>query len=70
DRALAQAKFGTDDMLAILGSGRNWDWSNRGDFQGYSGRGGALQISSEVIAEFQDEAGISIRSLYERIMTE
>jgi hypothetical protein len=57
-------------MLAILKSGRDWDWSNKGDFQGYSGRGGALQISNRVTAEFSDEQGVSVKSLYNKIMAE
>lgn len=70
DRALSQAKFKPDDMLIILQSGKDWDWSNKGDFQGYSGRGGAVQISDKVTSELQDESGISVSSLYQRIMQE
>lgn len=68
DRALAQGKFGSEDMLKILKSGREWDWSNRGDFQGYGGRGGAMKICNLVTTEFQDESGISMRTLYRKIM--
>ena len=68
DRVLAQNKFKAEDMLKILKSGRNWDWSNKGDFQGLGGRGGALQISNRVTAEFQDESGMSVKALYGRIM--
>ena len=68
DRVLAQNKFKAEDMLRILKSGRDWDWSNKGDFQGLGGRGGALQISNKVTAEFQDESGMSVKALYGQIM--
>ena len=42
DRVLAQNKFKAEDMLRILKSGHDWDWSNKGDFQGLGGHGGAL----------------------------
>jgi DGQHR domain-containing protein len=70
DRALARSKFKLEDMLRILRSGKNWDWSNKGDFQGLGGRGGAVQISNRVTAELQDESGMSIKSLYSKIMDE
>ena len=70
DRTLSQGKFGVDDMLKILKSGTEWDWSNKGSFAGYSGRGGAVKIMEQVVAEFQDESGISIRSLFRQIMDE
>lgn len=68
DRALGQAKFGASDMLGILKSGRAWDWSNKGDFAGLSGRGGAVQISNKVSSDLHVEGGISVKSLYEKIM--
>ena len=33
DRVLSQGKFQPEDMLAVLKSGREWDWSNAGDFR-------------------------------------
>jgi DGQHR domain-containing protein len=68
DRVLAQGKFETRDMLAVLQSGQEWDWSNKGDFAGLSGRGGAVRISGMVTKEFQDESGVSIRALSQKIM--
>lgn len=68
DRALAQGKFTPDEMLDILKSGRKWDWTNGGDFTGFSGRGGALKISQMVSAEFKDASGVSARQLYKQIM--
>ena len=70
DRSLGRAKFASDDMLEILKSGKQWDWSNKGDFQGYSGRGGASKISDTVTAEFSDEKGVSVKTLYNKIMSE
>lgn len=68
DRALAQGKFGTDEMLEVLRSGRKWDWSSGGDFTGLGGRGGALKISQVIAAEFKDASGVSTRQLYKQIM--
>jgi DGQHR domain-containing protein len=68
DRALAQGKFGVDEMLEVLKSGRKWDWSNGGDFAGLGGRGGALKISQQVAGEFRDPSGVSTRQLYKQIM--
>src|SRR5262245_23343172 len=51
DRALLQDKFDVDVMLEILKSGKEWDWSNRGDFKGMSGRSGALEISKRVTSK-------------------
>lgn len=68
DRALAKGKFKPDDMLQILKTGRSWDWSNKGDFQGYSGRGGAVKISEIIVGELQDESGVSVKSLFKKIM--
>ena len=68
DRVLAQGKFDTTAIFQILKSGPDWDWSNNGSFKGYSGRGGAVQIMEIVISEFQDESGVSIKSLHQKIM--
>lgn len=70
DRVLSQTKFKADDMLKVLKSGKNWDWSNKGDFQGLGGRGGAVRISAMVTAEFQVEGGISVKDLFSKIMEE
>lgn len=70
DRALAQNRFKTDDLLKILQSGKTWDWSKNGAFQGFSGRGGALRISNMVTEEFHNESGTSIKDLYDKILNE
>ncbi len=70
DRVLGHGKFGSGDMFKILKSGRKWDWSSKGDFQGYGGRGGAVKIRDEVTREFLDETGISLRDLHKAIMEE
>jgi hypothetical protein len=55
-------------MLAILKSGKEWDWSKKGDFKGLGGRGGALEISKQVTAKLQDEERMSTKQLFESIM--
>lgn len=69
DRALLQGKFDTASMLAILKSGRDWDWSKSGDFKGYSGRGGALEIAKQVTNKLHDEERISTKDLFSKIMS-
>jgi len=68
DRALSKGRFASEDMLRILRSGKKWDWSTKGDFQGLSGRGGAVKISEKVTSEFPDEKGVSVKALYKQIM--
>lgn len=68
DRVLAEGKYRVEDMHRILKSGREWDWSSSGDFQGLGGRGGALKISDRVTSEFQDPSRVSIRALSKKIM--
>ena len=68
DRALQQDKFDIDAMLAILKSGKDWDWSKNGDFKGLGGRAGALEISKRVTAKLQDESRISTNELFNKIM--
>ena len=68
DRALQQDKFGSDDMLEILRSGKHWDWGKNGDFRGMSGRGGALEISRMVTRKLQDKSRISTKQLFDKIM--
>lgn len=70
DRALSKGQFQSDSMLKILRSGKTWDWTNDGDFQGYSGRGGATKIRDAIVAELSDESGSSLRDLYKKIMDE
>lgn len=70
DRVLKQGKYSEDDMYAILKSGKDWDWSNKGDFQGYGGRGGASKIFDQVTREFLDDSGVSLGDLHRAIMNE
>jgi DGQHR domain-containing protein len=69
DRALQQAKFKSEDMLKILKSGKEWDWSKEGDFKGMSGRGGALEISRLVTRKLQDKTRMSTKQLLKEILT-
>lgn len=68
DRALAKKKFEAQDMLEILQAGRKWNWTRTGDFQGFSGRGGAVKIADLVIRELRDDQGISMKDLLSQIM--
>ena len=68
DRALLEDKFDSKYMLSILKSGKDWDWSRKGDFIGFSGRGGALEISNRVARKLQDETRMSTKQLFDRIM--
>jgi hypothetical protein len=70
DRTLGQGKYKTEDMLKILKSGKKWDWTTSGEFQGLSGRGGAVRIRDLVVGEFADESGVSVRSLFQKIMAD
>lgn len=67
DRALAEGKYKPDDMLQILKSGPEWDWSKNGTFQGLSGRSGAVRIRDTIVAELEDSEGVSLRSVMKRI---
>ena len=68
DRALLDGKFGVEDMLRILTSGKTWDWTNPGDFKGYSGRGGASEIAKQVTRAFHDPNRLSSEDLLQKIM--
>lgn len=68
DRTLSQNKYEPSDMLEVLNSGRTWDWSRGGDFQGFSGRGGAVKIADTIIRELRDNGGPSMRELLEKIL--
>jgi DGQHR domain-containing protein len=70
DRALSRGAFEAEQMLQILQSGKKWDWSNKGDFAGISGRSGAVKISEAVTDEFADTSGVSVRELYRKIMVD
>lgn len=62
DNAVTSGKIEIGDMLAVLQSGREWDWSNSGDFRGYGGRKGAVEIANMVTKEFVSE-GLSISEI-------
>ncbi len=67
DRAVTAGRVETDDMLAILKSGKEWDWTNAGDFRGYGGRKGAVEISNIVTKEFATE-GASISEIEAKLI--
>lgn len=69
DRALLNDKFRTESLLDILNSGKDWDWSNKGSFVGYSGRGGALEISIKVGRHLKDSDQLSTDELFKEIMS-
>lgn len=68
DRALAKQEFMSTAMLDILRSGRKWNWSRAGDFQGYSGRGGSVRIADSIIRELRGEDGVSMNRLISDII--
>lgn len=68
DRTLSKGVFSTKDMLVVLKSGKKWDWTSKGDFQGMSGRGGAVKIAELVTREFADDQSVSVKALYRQIM--
>ncbi len=68
DRALLKGQFKASQMLTILRSGKEWDWSKKGDFKGLLGRGGALEISKLVTKKLKDENRMSTKQLFEKIM--
>ena len=68
DRALSRGAFEPDEMLQILQSGKVWDWTNKGSFQGLGGRAGAVKISEMIANEFADQSGVSVKELYRKIM--
>lgn len=69
DRALLNDKYKPESLLEILNSGKNWDWSNKGSFTGYSGRGGALEISIKVGRNLKDSDQLSTDELFDEIMS-
>jgi len=68
DRVLQQNEFSNEQMLRILRSGREWDWSRQGDFKGFSGRAGALEISRKITVKLHDENRMSGKDLFDKIM--
>lgn len=70
DRALLQDEFEVDKLLAILESGKDWDWGRRGDFVGLAGRGGALEISNRIAQRLADDGRMSTDQLFKKIMAD
>lgn len=68
DKVLIEEKYKSDDMLKILKSGKNWDWSNTGEFKGYGGRGGALEISKKVTKQFFGGSKLSSQDFIKKMM--
>ncbi len=68
DLAMIQDEFKSQELLAILKSGKTWDWGKKGDFTGLSGRSGALEISKRVTRNLQDSRKMSTSKLFDRIM--
>jgi DGQHR domain-containing protein len=67
DRGLKKGHYKADDLLKILYSGRKWDWRNKGDFAGFSGRGGAIKIRDKIVSEIADDESVSLRNLMKQI---
>lgn len=70
DLALLDGEFKASHMLRILRSGGDWDWGKQGEFKGFSGRGGALQISVRVTRKLKSSSKMSTRQLFDRIMAD
>jgi len=70
DQVLLAKQYSSAEMLSILKSGKDWDWGKKGDFKGFSGRSGALEISKLVVKKFHAGNRISTKQLFDRIMSE
>ena len=70
DKVLAKGRFAVTDMLTVLKSGKEFDWSSNGEFRGLSGRAGARKIRDLVVSEWEDESGLSSKELVSKIMQE
>jgi hypothetical protein len=69
DRVLLEKKYSSAEMLSILKSGKEWDWGKKGDFKGFSGRAGALEISKLVARKLHAGDKISTKQLFDQIMS-
>lgn len=67
DRCLLDGKWEVADMLKLLRSGIEWDWSNAGPFKAYSGRGGANKISELIEERLPTKGGIALVTIREKI---
>jgi hypothetical protein len=70
DRSLLLDSYKSEQMLTILRSGKDWDWSKNGDFKGLGGRGGALEISTRVTNKLHDDNRMSTKQLFDKIMAD
>lgn len=70
DRGLRRGVYKPEDLLGVLESGKRWDWTNKGDFSGFSGRGGAIKIRDKIVSEISDEESVSLRALMKQISDE
>ena len=70
DRVLQQGQHSSNEMLVILKSGKDWDWSNKGDFKGLGGRAGAVEISIRVVKRLHSGSRISTKELFDQIMSD
>lgn len=68
DRGLLNGTFDEKAFLKILNSGKQWDWSNKGDFKGMSGAQGAKEISNKVARHLKDPNQLSTEELLNKIM--
>jgi DGQHR domain-containing protein len=70
DRALLIDEFSIDHMYKLLKTGKEWNWGKKGDFIGFSGRAGALEISNKIARYIKDENHLSTNQLFDQIMAE
>lgn len=70
DRALLRDQFSSKDMLAILKSGKDWNFGRKGDFVGLGGRGGAVEISTRIAQKLTDDGRMSTEQLFDKIMAD
>lgn len=68
DTSINNKEFSVEYMLNLLNSGKIWDWSNNGDFKGYSGKGGANEISNKITREIKSRNGQSIDEMISEIL--
>lgn len=69
DRGLVNGEFNKKNFLDILKSGKSWDWSNKGDFKGYSGAQGAQEIAKKIARHLEDKSQMSTDELLKKIMS-
>lgn len=70
DRALLQDQHTTKHMLDVLKSGKEWDWSKKGEFKGLGGRAGASEISRLVAQKLTADGRMSTEQLFKKILAD